>query len=255
MMIFADWSKWNRGHPVLFLGWVTPVTRVAMRATWVSPGNGYGPKGRTRWRKLGGEWCCEVFCDWAHRCCEKTQSFLLPNLWQGRVWADSWSPRNIAALPGRQTFSPQPTFEVGDARLGSAGLWGKRHESSRNRATTVEDNEGSFGRESQGVPILRGRPWWRNWCGGPESWGDGESFLLIEVLRLGRSYELVYHLWVQFTLSAVRVNVDVTWSRDEVLVSSYTLLRIFYVALCIQSVDCFSPSSWMGCIREVCLAV
>ena len=52
----------------------------------------------------------------------------------------------------------------------------------------------------------------------------------IEVLRLGGSYELVYRLWAQFTLSAVRVNVDVTWSRDEVLVSSYTLLRTFYVA-------------------------
>ena len=53
---------------------------------------------------------------------------------------------------------------------------------------------------------------------------------LIEVLRLGGSYELVYRLWAQFTLSAVRVNVDVTWSRDEVLVSIYTLLRTFYVA-------------------------
>ena len=53
---------------------------------------------------------------------------------------------------------------------------------------------------------------------------------LIEVLRLGGSYELVYRLWAQFTLSAVRVNVDVTWSRDEVLVSGYGLLRKFYVA-------------------------
>ena len=53
---------------------------------------------------------------------------------------------------------------------------------------------------------------------------------LIETLRLGGSYELVYSLWAQFTLSAVRVNVDVKWSRDEVLVSSFSLLRIFYVA-------------------------
>ena len=53
---------------------------------------------------------------------------------------------------------------------------------------------------------------------------------LIEVLRLGESYELVYRLWAQFTLSAVRVNVDVTWSRDEVLVSIFCLLRVFYVA-------------------------
>ena len=58
---------------------------------------------------------------------------------------------------------------------------------------------------------------------------------LIEVLRLGGSYELVYRLWAQFTLSAVRVNVDVTWSRDEVLVSSYRLLRMFYVA-CVHPV-------------------
>ena len=53
---------------------------------------------------------------------------------------------------------------------------------------------------------------------------------LIELLRLGGNYELVYRLWAQFTLSAVRVNVDVTWSRDGVLVSNYSLLRIFYVA-------------------------
>ena len=42
---------------------------------------------------------------------------------------------------------------------------------------------------------------------------------LIEVLRLGGSYELVYQLWAQSTFSAVRVNVDVMWSRDEALVS------------------------------------
>ena len=58
---------------------------------------------------------------------------------------------------------------------------------------------------------------------------------LIEVLHLGRSYELVYRLWAQFTLSAVRVNVDVTWSRNEVLVSSYRLLRVFNVA-CVHPV-------------------
>ena len=44
---------------------------------------------------------------------------------------------------------------------------------------------------------------------------------LIEVLRLGGCYQLVYVLWAQFTLSAVRVNVDVTWWRDEVLISIY----------------------------------
>ena len=55
---------------------------------------------------------------------------------------------------------------------------------------------------------------------------------LIEVLPLGGSYELVYRLWAQFTLSAVRVNVDVTWSRDEVLVSSYTFAPYILRGLC-----------------------
>ena len=60
----------------------------------------------------------------------------------------------------------------------------------------------------------------------------GKVSSLIEVLRLGGSYELVYRLWAQFTLSAVRVNVDVTWSRDEVLVSSYTFATYVLRSLC-----------------------
>ena len=57
----------------------------------------------------------------------------------------------------------------------------------------------------------------------------------IEVLRLGGSYELVYRLWAQFTLSAVRVNVNVTWSRDEVLVSNYTFPPYILRGLCASS--------------------
>ena len=41
---------------------------------------------------------------------------------------------------------------------------------------------------------------------------------LIEFLRLGGPYELLSHLWSQFTLIASRVNIDVAWSREEVLV-------------------------------------
>ena len=55
---------------------------------------------------------------------------------------------------------------------------------------------------------------------------------LIEVPRLGGSCELVYRLWAQFTLSAVRVNVDVTWSRDEVLVSKFTFAPYILRGLC-----------------------
>ena len=132
---------------MLLIGWAIPVAQVATRATWVSPGDDYVPKKRTRRKLEGGELCWTVLCD-------KTQPFLLPYLSQGCVSADSWSPRDFAALPGQQTFFARPTSEVGDARLGSAGVWRKCHESSRSRAPAGEDNEGSFGRERQGVPIF-----------------------------------------------------------------------------------------------------
>ena len=45
---------------------------------------------------------------------------------------------------------------------------------------------------------------------------------LVEVLRLGGgSYELVHQLLSQFTMVASPINVDVTWSRHEVLVSGF----------------------------------
>ena len=46
---------------------------------------------------------------------------------------------------------------------------------------------------------------------------------LVESLRLGGSCELVHQLCSQLTLIAGQVNVDVTWSRDEVLVSGFLL--------------------------------
>ena len=60
---------------------------------------------------------------------------------------------------------------------------------------------------------------------------------LVEVLRLGGSYELVHQLWSQFTLTANRVNIDVTWSRDEVLVGisalcSYVPMSTGLLLLC-----------------------
>ena len=107
----------------------------------------------------------------------KSSHIYCRTLSQGPVGADSWSPRNFAALPGQQTLSARPTSEFGDTRLGSAGLWGECHESSRSRTPTGENNEAYSGRERQGVRIFRRRHCWRNWCGGPKSCGDGEWFL------------------------------------------------------------------------------
>ena len=51
---------------------------------------------------------------------------------------------------------------------------------------------------------------------------------LIEILRLGGPYKLVNQLWSQFTPIASRVNIDVVWSRDEVLVVIVLLLVATY---------------------------
>ena len=47
---------------------------------------------------------------------------------------------------------------------------------------------------------------------------------LIEVLRLGGPYKSLTQLWSQFTLIASRVNIDVAWSRVQVLVGIVLLL-------------------------------
>ena len=51
---------------------------------------------------------------------------------------------------------------------------------------------------------------------------------LVEEVRLGGSYELVHQLWSQFALIAGQVYVDVTWSRDEVLVNAFLLRYCTY---------------------------
>ena len=53
---------------------------------------------------------------------------------------------------------------------------------------------------------------------------------LIETLRLGGPYDLVSQLWSQFTLIASRVNIEVAWSRDEVLVG--IVLLVFTTHAC-----------------------
>ena len=54
---------------------------------------------------------------------------------------------------------------------------------------------------------------------------------LIETLRLGGPYELMSQLWSQFTLIASRVNIEVAWSRDEVLVGIILLAITTHICL------------------------
>ena len=60
---------------------------------------------------------------------------------------------------------------------------------------------------------------------------------LVEALPLDGRYKLVHQLWSHFTLIAGQLNVDVSWYRDEVLVSGFLLpyhtwsSRLFIVVL------------------------
>ena len=80
--------------------------------------------------------------------------------------------------------------------------------------------------------------------------------LLIEMLRLGGTYELVYQVWPLFTLTASRMNIDVTWSRDEVLVGNLMFHESVYPCSlaywCCVLVDHFErdvPSNPFSCVR------
>ena len=50
---------------------------------------------------------------------------------------------------------------------------------------------------------------------------------LVDALKMGGSYELVEKLWVQFVLTAGPVNIEVAWTRDEVLVGSVNFRNHF----------------------------
>ena len=54
MTFSTGWIMWSRGRQVIFLESSTPATQVAMKVTWVSPGDECGPKELAKWRKRGG---------------------------------------------------------------------------------------------------------------------------------------------------------------------------------------------------------
>ena len=58
---------------------------------------------------------------------------------------------------------------------------------------------------------------------------------LVDVLKMGGSYELVEKLWAQFVLTAGRVNTEVAWTRDDVLVGSVNF-RSHFVSIQIYNV-------------------
>ena len=50
---------------------------------------------------------------------------------------------------------------------------------------------------------------------------------LVDALKMGGSYGLIEKLWAQFMLTALPVNREVAWTRDEVLVGSVDFRNLF----------------------------
>ena len=81
---------------------------------------------------------------------------------------------------------------------------------------------------------------------------------LIEILRFCGPYELVNQLWSQFTLTASRLNIDVAWSRVEVLVgivlllvATYTCSLVYWCCVLVDHLECNVPPLscshvWLG---------
>ena len=125
------------------------------------------------------------------RCCDKTQSFLLQNLSQGRVCADSWSPRDFHHFQCSKHFPRDhrlrletPGCEVLDYEeniLSPAEVERKREKIMR-APLVVRDREYPFSEDvivdETGAVV-------------PNLGVMAKVSLLIEVLRLGGNYELV----------------------------------------------------------------
>ena len=205
-------------------------------------------KGTYKMKKVwgGGGWVEPLICDWANRRIRETQSFLLQHLQRGFVCHETWSTRDLVPLPGDQGLSTRPASSVGNSGLASAWFWRQPHEKRRSWAAAGADLEGSISSERQRISFFRR----------PDRWQFGlvdvsypvlaKVSALVETLRLGGSYELVHQLWSQFTRIARQVNVNVTWLRNEVLVSA---LFLPYYTVIIPVVHCcfaFGQSSSMA---------
>ena len=105
-------------------------------------------------RAWGGSDVGRILRDWADRCSDKAQSFLLQNLSQGRFCTNSWPTRDSAALSGQQALSARSTVAFGDAWLEVLDYEGNVMSPAEVERQRERDHGGSLGREGQGVPFL-----------------------------------------------------------------------------------------------------
>ena len=75
---------------------------------------------------------------------------------------------------------------------------------------------------------------------------------LVDVLRMGASYELIEKLWAQFLLIAEPVKNEVTWTHDEILVGSVNF-RNHFLSFLIHIVVLLlvNHSNWNAALKSV----
>ena len=75
---------------------------------------------------------------------------------------------------------------------------------------------------------------------------------LMDALKMGGSYELFQMLWVPFVLTAGRVNIEIAWTRDEVLVGS-VIFRSDFVSfsIYIAVLDLVNHLNWNAAPNSV----
>ena len=129
-----------------------------------------------------------------------------------------------------QTLSPQSTFEIGHAGLGSARIWRRPPEPCRTKTATRPHYESPFGCARQGVPFLRGRDCGWVWRRKFQSFGHGKSVLSDSGFAAGR--ELRAGVWalgvVQFVCWANEHRCDVLTCRCFVWCFTWIVLRTYH---------------------------
>ena len=170
------------------------------------------------WRRHKGPVMWSVFCDLDHRCCDNAQPFLFGICRKDVSVLTQGHQEILRHFQGSRRFPRNQRL-----RLETPGWEVLDYEGKVITPAEVERQRERLMRAP--LVIYRNYPFSEDVVVVETDVVDPNPGImrnvssLIEILPLGGSYELVHQFWAHFNLSAVPVNVDVTWSHDEVLVS------------------------------------
>ena len=168
----------------------------------------------------GGEWSGPLLCDWGNRRIRKTIQLCCRSCKKGASFMTNAVHETLRHFQGTKHFPRDHRL-----RPETPGKWVLDYEGNPMRKEEVERQRERILRVPQVVRV-RECPFSKDF--NVDSSGAVDVILpvlakvsaLIEASRLGGSYKFVHQLRSHSILVAGRMNVDVTWTRDEVLVSA-----------------------------------